>query len=265
MASLIKNFKLLFLCPIFFLFGSLITFNALQYNDDCIAEKINNENKRYYRTANFLNPNLVILIISAPGNLDRRNTIRETWLTLEKDKKELNHIHYFVVGSDGLSRDAMLHLSDEQSKHNDLLILTIHDSYSKLTEKVLKSFVWINEQITYGLDFNYLLKCDDDSFVRIQLLNEELKELNRKIEKKEYVTENDIQNIHIQKNVGEVEKNVELYWGYFRGSAKVKKGGKWKEENWILCDNYLPYAQGGGYILSKKLIQFIARNAEELR
>ncbi len=30
-----------------------------------------------------------------------------------------------------------------------------------------------------------------------------------------------------------------------------RKEGKWAEPNWKLCDKYLPYALGGGYVLSK--------------
>lgn len=261
---MLRNFKLLFLCPIFFILGSFITFTTVQNSENCIPEKIKHESNKYYRTANFKNPNLVILIMSAPGNLDRRNVIRATWLSLVKDSKKLSYIHYFVIGSVGLSTDAMLHVSDEQSKYNDLLILPIHDEYAKLTYKVLQSFVWINEQINYGLEFNYLLKCDDDTFVRLHSLIKETQYLTDRLKTGEYEIENDIQNIYIQRNNGDHEKDLHVYWGYFNGNSKVKKGGKWRETNWVLCDNYLPYAQGGGYILSKGLVQYIALNAEVL-
>lgn len=56
-----------------------------------------------------------------------------------------------------------------------------------------------------------------------------------------------------------------LYWGYFVGRAKAHLSGKWKETDWFLCDNYLPYALGGGYVISYSIIDFIARNADDLR
>lgn len=57
----------------------------------------------------------------------------------------------------------------------------------------------------------------------------------------------------------------ELYWGFFNGRAQVKRAGPWRETDWILCDYYLPYALGGGYVLSQGLVKFIADNANYLR
>jgi galactosylxylosylprotein 3-beta-galactosyltransferase len=31
--------------------------------------------------------------------------------------------------------------------------------------------------------------------------------------------------------------------------------GKWAEKNYRLCDRYIPYALGGGYILGGKLLR----------
>ncbi len=45
-----------------------------------------------------------------------------------------------------------------------------------------------------------------------------------------------------------------LYWGFFDGRAPVQKSGKWAESNYVLCDTYVPYALGGGYVLSHDLV-----------
>lgn len=37
------------------------------------------------------------------------------------------------------------------------------------------------------------------------------------------------------------------------------------ETEYNICDLYVPYALGGGYVLSKKCVDFIARNTEMLR
>jgi galactosylxylosylprotein 3-beta-galactosyltransferase len=52
-----------------------------------------------------------------------------------------------------------------------------------------------------------------------------------------------------------------LYWGFIDGRAPVHKTGKWMERDWVLCDRYLPYALGGGYVLAYDLVQFVAANA----
>ena len=45
-----------------------------------------------------------------------------------------------------------------------------------------------------------------------------------------------------------------LYWGFFDGRAPVQKQGKWAQKDYHLCDRYLPYAVGGGYVLSQVII-----------
>ncbi|XP_012281015.1 beta-1,3-galactosyltransferase 6 isoform X2 [Orussus abietinus] len=96
-------------------------------------------------------------------------------------------------------------------------------------------------QIYETYEFDFLLKCDDDSVV---LVDRVLKELDK------------WQSRGIRK---------ELYWGFFNGKAQVKRSGPWKETDWILCDYYLPYALGGGYVLSSNLVKFIARNSDVLK
>lgn len=40
--------------------------------------------------------------------------------------------------------------------------------------------------------------------------------------------------------------------------------GKWQEKDWFLCDNYLPYALGGGYVISRSIVDYVGRNADIL-
>jgi len=44
----------------------------------------------------------------------------------------------------------------------------------------------------------------------------------------------------------------------------LKKKGKYKETEWILCDRFLSYALGGGYVLSKDLIIYLVKNQDYL-
>ncbi len=56
-----------------------------------------------------------------------------------------------------------------------------------------------------------------------------------------------------------------LYWGFIDGRAPVHQSGKWMEKEWKLCDRYLPYAVGGGYVLSYQLVRFIGNNVQILK
>ncbi|XP_024939443.1 beta-1,3-galactosyltransferase 6 [Cephus cinctus] len=192
----------------------------------CSLDKDNEKNKPKYE--------LLIVILTAPDNMERRNIIRRTWMS-----EKYSYVKYFfAIGTVNIQQALHETLQSENHKHKDLLLLpTLRDSYNTITKKVLYSF----KQLTEDYDFDFLLKCDDDSYVVIESL---LKELSK------------WQSRGTQK---------ELYWGYFNGRAQVKRHGPWKETNWILCDYYLPYALGGGYVLSSNLVKFISRNWEVLK
>ncbi|XP_002735279.1 beta-1,3-galactosyltransferase 6-like [Saccoglossus kowalevskii] len=173
---------------------------------------------------------LAVMIMTGPKNIERRNTIRQTWL--------LNHrrdvMPRFVIGIEGLNLMEREQLEIEQSEHGDLLLLpTLQDAYNKLTEKLLKMYIWLDQNV----NFTFVLKADDDTFARLDIIVSELHTMHPAV----------------------------VYWGFFDGRAMAKKRGKWAEEDWKLCDRYLPYALGGGYILSHDLVHFVARNSDYLK
>lgn len=177
---------------------------------------------------------LIILVFSSPDNLERRATIRKTWLA----QKQATVKHFFVVGTSNLQQEQRETLQSEKQKFDDLLLLSrLLDSYGTLTKKLLYA---LNE-IHGFYEFDFLMKCDDDTFALVHKILKELDKWDSKGTRKE------------------------LYWGFFNGKAQVKRSGPWKETDWILCDYYLPYALGGGYILSYNLVKFIATNADILK
>lgn len=264
-----KNLRTIIYHALFFITGSILTLSFVQIENNCAADLVKQENFKYYKVAKWQNPPLIILIISSPQNLDRRTAIRETWLTLQ-NKNDVKIKHFFVIGSVLLNTDSMLHLSSEQSKYSDLLILPVEDKYSTLTRKVLHSFVWLDEQLSYGLNFTFVLKCDDDTFIRTDLLQLDIKNFLPKYSTN--FNSNYKLHLNLSKSIFSLQsgglnsdKPNNLYWGYFNGNANIKTKGKWKENDWILCDRYLPYALGGGYILSRGLVSYLARNNEDLK
>ncbi|KAJ9586225.1 hypothetical protein L9F63_020134 [Diploptera punctata] len=222
-----------------FIIGCTVTISLIGV-ENCSEKRIFLDSYKYpltfYRSSNKFDKNIIlILILTSPKNVNRRNTIRETWLNL--CNSTCNVKHYFVIGIRNLHEETLYAVQAEQFRHRDLLLLpNIVDSYANLTQKVLESYVWIDKSV----NFEFVLKCDDDSFIRLDKVISEL------------------QLIPASQRSG-------LYWGFFNGRAQVKQNGKWKEREWFLCDYYLPYAMGGGYVLSRKLVHFIASNAEYLR
>lgn len=177
-----------------------------------------------------LKANLIILVISGPKNQHQRDTIRETWLS------ELpgSVLARFVIGTQNIGPEAKSSVEREQFLHNDLLLVQdLEESYHSLTAKLMLSFRWADQTV----DYKYLLKVDDDSFVRVDELLHELK----------------------------LKPGERLYWGFFNGRAHVKTSGKWMEKNWVLCDRYLPYALGGGYVLSSDLVHYVSSNSQYLQ
>lgn len=163
---------------------------------------------------------LLVLVTSAVKNQNRRDAIRNTWAQSNEN------VHTVFV----TSRDQ--YLNAEKLVHNDIIEIDVLDEYRLLGRKLLETL-----KIVSNVNFEYLMKCDDDSFVNIPKVIDEL----------------------------ERSPKNKFYWGYFDGRAQIKRAGKWKETEYVLCDKYLPYALGGGYVLSKDLISYIVRNRDYLR
>jgi len=181
----------------------------------------------------FVGPSLslLVLVISTPGNSAVRDVIRNTWLSVSK--KNHNFKALFVMGNRNLNSKEEYEIATEKSRYDDILLLPVFDSYGTLTNKVLRSIVFVQKHHR----FDFLLKCDDDTFVDIERVIEEL----------------------------QGKPDPSLYWGFFDGRAPVQTRGKWADPNYKLCDRYIPYALGGGYVLGRALVDFIATNSHQLQ
>jgi galactosylxylosylprotein 3-beta-galactosyltransferase len=132
---------------------------------------------------------LVVVILSAAPHQQQRQAIRETWLDISPSLRT-DVLYFFVVGTLGLSDVEQTDLDAESAQHKDLLKLPVAEEFQRLTNKILTTFV----QIDRNVQFKYLLKVDDDTFVRVGDVVDELKHSN-------YETL--------------------FYWGFFDGRAPV--------------------------------------------
>lgn len=234
---------------------------------------------------------MLVMILSAPRNVNQRNAIRETWVTaketlanrnfhgesiyiprfdfdgflqsepVERQKMSLDMFmdwsenlkiprfedlnvkvkHLFPVGVLGMDEVDKRVLKEENDEFGDILFLDdLQENYVNLTRKILTGF----EKVVREYKFEYLLKVDDDTFVNLQIIAEDLLSYHKAIGQSFRVS----------------TTSPSLYWGYFNGRAQIKTGGQWKESHFNIADRFLPYALGGGYVLSKQLVNYIAVN-----
>ncbi|XP_004928460.2 beta-1,3-galactosyltransferase 6 isoform X1 [Bombyx mori] len=277
LVSFIRKFKIVILFSLFFFYlGCGITLSLIRL--DCADAVTKTFKSDPDITTSSDGIEYAVLVFSGPENKNKRDAIRSTWAKLannifkENGEKlyKWNHTKisrqnqqniiklYFVIGLQKLSLLEIMKLNDENSRSNDMLLIDdLQDSYDNLTSKVLKALKWFSENLK---NLRYLIKCDDDSFVRIDLIVRDLEAFAPKMDGEEIKS-------FVSYKVGWLKSHSAyngLYWGYFSGKAKVFMSGKWKETDWFLCDNYLPYARGGGYVISRSIVDFVGKNAELL-
>lgn len=115
-----------------------------------------------------------------------------------------------------------------------IILDDVTDEHETLTKRTLTSFTHVLE---HGYSYQYMLKCDDDTFIDLRAVMSNL--VNRSDEP--------------------------LHWGSFVGGYQILSEGPYAENAWYICDRYLPYAFGGGYLLSRDLVELLATSAPYLR
>lgn len=103
------------------------------------------------------------------------------------------------------------------------------DTALDLTQRTIESFKISMEKF----EFLYVLKCDEDSYVDVPRLASALQLRN---------------------------KRIPLYWGELL-TWTIYSQGLYGEKHFTVCERYLPYALGGGYVLSRDLVEVLATNA----
>lgn len=172
---------------------------------------------------------LLILVHSSPRALEMRNVIRDTWL--KDNHRQRKFVARFVIGVAQLRPSDRAVLSCENSAHGDLLLLPdivdpIKSKDFSSSEKLLQSFIWAEK----NTNFHYILKCTDSTFALVDTI---VRELEMRDHGRDYL------------------------WGFFAGGVPATKDGYLGEKEWVLCTHYLPYPEGGGYVISKGLIAIL--------
>ena len=97
-----------------------------------------------------------------------------------------------------------------------------------------------------NLEFSYLLKTDDDTFINIDEVLKTLKAARMEQSQKAFVLAETKPYLH--------------WWSSFREGWPVHSFGKWREDNYHSM-TYPPFPCGAGYVLSQDLVQFLGNKA----
>ncbi|RWS28430.1 UDP-GalNAc:beta-1:3-N-acetylgalactosaminyltransferase 2-like protein [Leptotrombidium deliense] len=174
------------------------------------------------------------LPLSKPFN--KYSIVAPTIVFRAADKVALRTFSHFYHNQslefEALLNKKNLKLQNELSLHSDLLLIDTVETYQNLPEKVVHSM-----SLTTGkFVFRYFLKTDDDCFLNIPL---------------------------ILQNLNKFERKTKFWWGNFRTNWAVNLYGKWAEPDFE-SPSYPPFACGSGNVLSRDLIDWIVMNKNYL-
>ena len=177
---------------------------------------------------------LLIMVPILFSSIESRDLIRSTWYKGFRDSEDV--MLRYIMGVNGLNDLQINKLHEENKTHGDLVFL---DNFTEgiwaLTNKTIALMKWATENV----DFTYLMKCDDDTFVYVHNI---IRELKRRSTTKR------------------------LYYGMIMYDNKPIHNieDKWRDLKWNISKKYLPFARGGCYILSEDLVHLLVRQRHRL-
>lgn len=167
---------------------------------------------------------LFIGILSAANHFAERMAVRKSWMIATR--KSPNIVARFFVALNG-EKEVNEELKKEAEFFGDIVVVPFIDSYDLV---VLKTIA-IAEYGVRVVPAKYIMKCDDDTFVRIDLVLDQVKK---------------------------IQSGGSLYVGNINYYHRPLRSGKWAVtyEEWQE-EVYPPYANGPGYVISSDIAQYI--------
>lgn len=171
---------------------------------------------------------LLIGVFSTANNFERRMALRRSWMQYEAVRRGDVAVRFFI----GLHKNGQVNLElwKEAEAYGDIQMMPFVDYYSLLTLKTIAICI-LGIEI---LPAKYIMKTDDDAFVRIDEVLSSLKE----------------------------KASNGLVYGQisFESAPHRDKDNKWyiKPEEWP-HSSYPPWPHGPGYIISRDVAKFIVQ------
>ncbi|KAM0854694.1 hypothetical protein ACQ4PT_050283 [Festuca glaucescens] len=175
---------------------------------------------------------LFIGILSAGSHFTERMAVRRSWMSAVRNSS--NTMARFFVALNG-KREVNEDLKKEADFFRDIIIVPFVDSYDLV---VLKT-VAICKYAARVVSAKYIMKCDDDTFVRLDSVMAEVKK---------------------------IPDDKSFYVGNMNYYHRPLREGKWavSYEEWPRA-TYPPYADGPGYIVSSDIANFVVSEMEQGR
>lgn len=157
--------------------------------------------------------------------------VRKSWFQHRSIKSAKVVARFFVALH--RRKEVNAELMKEAKFFRDIVVVPYMDNYDLV---VLKTIA-ICEYGVRTVAAKYIMKCDDDTFVRVDAINSEVRK---------------------------VPRNISLYIGNINYYHRPLRHGKWavSYEEWPE-EEYPPYANGPGYIMSSDIAQNIVSDFQK--
>lgn len=177
-----------------------------------------------------VNVELFIGILSAGNHFAERMAVRKSWMQHKLIKSSHVVARFFVALH--ARKDMNIDIKKEAEYFGDIVIVPYMDHYDLV---VLKTIA-ICEYGIRTMAAKYIMKCDDDTFVRVDSIINEARQF----------------------------RSRSLYMGNMNYHHRPFRHGKWAVtyEEWVE-EEYPIYANGPGYIVSADIAQFIVSKFEK--
>ncbi|XP_020218251.1 LOW QUALITY PROTEIN: hydroxyproline O-galactosyltransferase GALT6-like [Cajanus cajan] len=179
-----------------------------------------------------VNVELFIGILSAGNHFADRMAVRKSWMQHKLIKSSHVVARFFVALH--AKKDINVDIKKEAEYFGDIVIVPYMDHYDLV---VLKTIA-ICEYGIHTVVAKYIMKCDDDTFVRVDSILNEARQVQRR----------------------------SLYMGNMNYHHRPLRYGKWAVtyEEWV-GKEYPIYANGPGYLISADIAQFVVYEFEKRR
>ncbi|CAG8474599.1 7062_t:CDS:2, partial [Ambispora gerdemannii] len=181
---------------------------------------------------------MVILSSWTESSYEKRQAFRNSTLRLlPQNSNRISIVYRFVLGDAPSAKTRMelghkIHV--ESQEFNDILMVPALDTFRQLSRKVYKTFQW-----TSKFTFDYLIKTDDDVFIRLDTVATELEEMG---------------------------PGKRYYWkglAYWNIPSNSETEQKYSDEEFDL-PIFPPFTAGTLYILSRDIVSLIVTDAPRL-